>query len=111
MEICRPSGRTRLNKRGAPFLLVRLRRKEDFMSVQTILAAGFLFLGGVLLHCLSWLGYNYIYFSYLHKLGIILAVIGVIPLLWHLLYSLFSIYKRLFLTKPTDKEGKTNETP
>ena len=74
------------------------------MSVQTVLAAGFLFLGGVLLHCLSWLEMHYIYFSLFHKLGILLAVIGLIPLLWHLLYSLFSACKRLFLTKPTDKE-------
>ena len=76
------------------------------MSVQTILTAGFLFLGGVLLHCLSWLEMHYSFLSeWFFPFGLLFILIGAIPLMIHLAKCWFAWYCKLPIF-PTDNSKK-----
>ena len=72
------------------------------MSVQTILAAGFLFLGGALLFIVSSLGFLSEWFF---PFGLLFILIGAIPLMIHLAKRCFIWYCKLPIF-PTDTPKK-----
>ena len=73
------------------------------MSVQTILAAGFLFLGGALLLLVSSLGFLS---EWLFPFGLLFILVGAIPLMIHLAKCWLAWYCKLpiFPIDDTKKE-------
>ncbi len=63
-----------------PFLTLYEKEKEHLMSAKTILASGFLLLGGALLLLVSSLDYSDFYSLF----GLLFTLAGAVPLLIHL---------------------------
>ena len=72
------------------------------MSVQTILAAGFLFQGGALLFIVSSLGFLSEWFF---PFGLLFILVGAVPLMIHLTKCWFAWYCKLPIF-PTDNPKK-----
>ena len=70
------------------------------MSVQTVLAAGFLLLGGIALLSIGGLG------EAGGWLALVFLILGTIPLLWCILCSFIRFWGSLFPSDPSTKSDK-----
>ena len=72
------------------------------MSVQTVLAAGFLLLGGILFLLVSSLDF---FIEWLFPFGLLFILVGAVPLMIHLTKCWFAWYCKLPIF-PTDNPKK-----